>query len=58
MGGVKAMFVLLIFVNNKEKVILGSGKQRTTQPRGGSKGHGENSFFFEIVLLWRSVWWW
>ena len=28
-------------------------------PRGGSKGHGENSFFFEIVLLRQSVWrWW
>ena len=25
-------------------------------PRGGSKGHDENSFFFEIVLLQRSVW--
>ena len=25
-------------------------------PRGGSKGHGENSFFFEIVLLQQSVW--
>ena len=37
----------------------GLGKQKTTQPRGGSKGHGENSFFLEIVLLRRSVWrWW
>ena len=25
-------------------------------PREGSRGHGENSFFFEIVLLRRSVW--
>ena len=37
----------------------GLGKQRMAQPRGGSKGHGENSFFLEIVLLRRSVWqWW
>ena len=28
-------------------------------PRGGSKGHGENSFFFETVLLRQSMWqWW
>ena len=33
MGGVKAMFVLLIFVNNKENVISSSGKQRTAQPQ-------------------------
>nr|POF18217.1 hypothetical protein CFP56_50751 [Quercus suber] len=33
----------------------GLGKQRTAQPRGD----GENSIFFEIVLLRRSVWqWW
>ena len=31
---------------------------RGHNPRGGSRGHGENLFFFEIVLLRRSIWPW
>ena len=33
--------------------------KRRHNPREGSRGHDENSFFFEIVLLWQSMWqWW
>ena len=32
---------------------------RGHNPRGGSRGYGENLLFFEIVLLRRSIWrWW